>query len=539
MKKILVIRSARLKEVSFVINDLKDKYPISYISVLTQRGVIEKLKKNEKIDELIVHDKWKGKFNIFKMGIKEIKNIRDKRFDVAVVVHNNVDGRGYLHLDMLIYLTGAKEKIFYGLSGHSYRYTLSGVFFSGIRIVLELILLLSLPLLLSLFFFVNLLRKKNKKSSKEKVCMLLNNPAKYIFYDSRVIKEAKTLGNKGYEVVILVIDDGTKDLNRWNEFNVISVALYPHDLLSLCDLFLLREAIKQRADAYHSHDLNSLLAGYIASKINNARLIYDAHELWTGYGYCKQKLEAFKLKFLEKTLIKRVDRVLTVNDSIANELERKYNIKRPLILMNCASLNNCNNSRSIDLKRIGKGDKIILYIGVLGSGRGLEEVIESAKYIKEGSIVFMGYGELEEKLRRMAEELQLTSRIKLVKPVPSEKVVSVASTADVGIVPIKGISLSYYLCAPNKLFQCLLAGLPVVASNLPELRKIIKENDLGELFDPEDPKSIADAINNVLSKKERYDQIKENVKRIAKEKYNWERESLKLLRMYEELTRKN
>lgn len=103
-----------------------------------------------------------------------------------------------------------------------------------------------------------------------------------------------------------------------------------------------------------------------------------------------------------------------------------------------------------------------------------------------------------------------------------------------GVAPIKNAGLSYYYCSPNKVFECIAAGLPVAASNFPDLKQIVEGHKLGVTLDPASPRDIARAIDYVLSDKDRYEEMRRNALEAAKI-FNWENESRKLLALYEGL----
>jgi glycosyltransferase involved in cell wall biosynthesis len=148
----------------------------------------------------------------------------------------------------------------------------------------------------------------------------------------------------------------------------------------------------------------------------------------------------------------------------------------------------------------------------------------------------MGYGPSKyiDEFQEFALSNGVHLRVSFFGPVPVEEVTLYASTADLGIAPIENVCLSYYYSSPNKVFEYMSAGLPVVGSSFPELRKIIESYHLGRTFDPDDPEDIAKAINDVLSDSGRYEQMKRNAIEAAKI-FNWENESKKLLAFYRSL----
>ncbi len=135
------------------------------------------------------------------------------------------------------------------------------------------------------------------------------------------------------------------------------------------------------------------------------------------------------------------------------------------------------------------------------------------------------------KLNTIAKESKVDSRFSIYGPVPHYMVPLITKQADLGIAPIQNICLSYYFCAPNKVFEYLLGGIPVIGSNFPELEKLIKGYNVGYTFDPEEPTEISAAVEQVFQNQEEYMAMKERTKKAA-QNYNWENEAEKLLGLY-------
>ena len=267
-------------------------------------------------------------------------------------------------------------------------------------------------------------------------------------------------------------------------------------------------------------------------------MIYDSHELYTEMSTLSC-WERRLLKYCERYLIHRVDKVITVNQSIANELSKRYKISLPEVIMNCPVINNQKASpcENLLLKRLrlDKAVPIILYQGGFAPNRGLQNLILSAHYLNEGIIVLMGWGKLEQELKNLVKAENLNDKVMFLDPVPQEELLIHTRCATLGVIPFQFVGLNNYYATPNKLFEYIAAGLPVVASNFPELKRIIEGYNLGKTFNPEDPKDIAAAINDVLSDKARYEEMRKNALEAAKV-FNWENESKKLLAIYRNLS---
>src|SRR5262249_32945382 len=144
--------------------------------------------------------------------------------------------------------------------------------------------------------------------------------------------------------------------------------------------------------------------------------------------------------------------------------------------------------------------------------RGLENLIAAMALLPECSLVLMGYGQAQykESLKACASAARVADRVHYFGPVPSEEVAAHLSHADVGLAPIQNACLSYYYCSPNKVFEYIAGGIPVAASDFPELRRVVEGYGIGRTFDPEDPSQIARAIREILADPAEYARLKGN-----------------------------
>jgi glycosyltransferase involved in cell wall biosynthesis len=229
----------------------------------------------------------------------------------------------------------------------------------------------------------------------------------------------------------------------------------------------------------------------------------------------------------EGLLIKHTDLVMTVNEFIAEVLASRYSLKRhPQVVYNCPRA-----SLPIRHREERTTSKIALYQGQFTRDRGLDNLVKATDYLlPDVRLLLRGSGIIERELKALSVG---RTNVQFEKPVNASKLVSAASEADVGIIPYLPTNLNNYLASPNKLFEYIQAGLPIAASNTPFMRKVILENDIGMLFDSQDPRSIANAINSV-TRKDLLRRQRANLVSAAK-KYNWETESKKLLNTYESL----
>lgn len=374
--------------------------------------------------------------------------------------------------------------------------------------------------------------------------------------DSRVLREAKSLAKAGFDITILAIND--KNLPEFEIKNNIKIKrvlkmygpfIRPHLLRKRRSWLIEAAKLVQHevADVYHSHDFNTLFLGWYAASKNKARLIYDSHEYLLGikkmtkfknlFDRIFYPLFLFGWKLHEKFLIKKADVVITVNRVIAQALVKKYKIKKPYVIMNCEDIKPIKTSNILRKKfNISQNKKIILYQGGFAKGRGLFNLIKAMEFLPDNFIlVILGNGDIKEELKKLTKELKLNKKIIFVPAVSMEELPSYTTSADLGVLPYEKVSLNNYYCLPNKIFEYMSAGLPVVASNFPELKKIIQQEKIGYVFDETNPQDIADKIRLIFADRNSYLQMKENTLKTVENKYNWQKEAQKLIKIYEEV----
>ena len=304
----------------------------------------------------------------------------------------------------------------------------------------------------------------------------------------------------------------------------------------------LREAIGQKADVYHAHDFDTLMPAYLAARVNGAKLIYDSHELWLENDRLAPYLPLQKpaLWFLEKALARRADLTITVSDPIADELAIRYGIERPLVLVNCLPYTEVQPSKEIkDSMREFSDKKIAVFIGALTRNRGLEQLIESAQYLREAMVVIVGDGLFRQSLEEKVKEMQLGDKVRFLGWIPHKNLLTYIASADVGVEPTQSSCLSYRYALGNKLFEYLMAGLPIAVSDQPQRRQIVEKYGVGEVFDEKDPRSIAQAIDSIVSDEERYRVMRQRVLWAVSGEFNWEVQAKKLVEAYEKLFAKS
>jgi glycosyltransferase involved in cell wall biosynthesis len=313
---------------------------------------------------------------------------------------------------------------------------------------------------------------------------------------------------------------------------------YLHDCAYRCTETILA----LHPNVIHSHDLRTLSAGALAARRLKCRLVYDAHELETHTNYhTLPNFTKFWIARSERALSQRADAVVTVCDSIADWLRDNYHIRRPTVILNVPQL---TPDYTPDPSAFARGDvrselglasdvSLAIYVGAVTVDRGMTICVRALAYLPDVHFAAVGprYQITEAEMLKTARELGVSDRVHLVDPVPSETVVSFISTADCSIIPVQNVCLSYYFCLPNKLFESVMASVPVAAASLLELRRFLEQYDVGVLMDERDPAAVATAIRKILISPQKYRPPADVRRRIA-EKYGWAAQREKLVVLY-------
>jgi glycosyltransferase involved in cell wall biosynthesis len=242
--------------------------------------------------------------------------------------------------------------------------------------------------------------------------------------------------------------------------------------------------------------------------------------------------------------VRRTAALVTVNRSLEEILTRRYRPRRSLVLHNTPSRWTIPSPPQYVLRTelgLPPDAPIALFHGGFSAHRGLEEL--AAAVLQPGlervHAVYMGYGNMRGWLDAEAFEPRYGGRLHVLSAVPPERLLEWVVDADVGVVPTQMSTLNHYLSSPNKLFECLAAGVPVVASDFPEMRRVVindPDGPLGELCRPDDPADVARAIRGILalSPEARAD-LRRRCLKAAHERWNWETESRRLVSLYADL----
>ncbi len=254
------------------------------------------------------------------------------------------------------------------------------------------------------------------------------------------------------------------------------------------------------ARVYHAGDLYVLPALAAAARRHRGRLVFDARERYPYVaGTVGRPFRQHFWKLVEHRYIRRADLVLTVSDGIADHLVRDYGIAPPLVLYNAPEAPAVADPSASLRRRLALPDHIVifLYQGHLRSGRGCLPPLEALPDVPDAVLVYLGDGPLAPTIRERATALGVTDRVHLLPPVLPDALLAVTASADVGLVLLEDTCLNHRLALPNKLFEYLAAGVPVLAGDLPELRRVVETYGVGFVVDPASPGALAAAMRRL------------------------------------------
>lgn len=298
---------------------------------------------------------------------------------------------------------------------------------------------------------------------------------------------------------------------------------------------MINKAISIKADFYIANDLPTLPIVKACIEQNGGKFIYDAHEFFLGQDVFSKKQKE-NLEKIEKSIFPRVDFFITVNDDIRKLFFEKYGEKKSEIIFNATKCS-CEEKKYLhDLIGIDRNEKILLYQGGFIEKRKLENLIYISKYLNNSKLVMLGWGTTEKQLKKLAEDLGLLDeKVFFIPKISQKELISYTSSATIGIIPYDGYDLNTKYCTPNKLFEFVCAGIPIVYNdNLHTVDNIIKSYKIGFSIDVNDYENTAKQIDELVNDNDRLVKFRDNVK-ITREVLNWDNEKIKILNIFKDL----
>lgn len=294
-----------------------------------------------------------------------------------------------------------------------------------------------------------------------------------------------------------------------------------------------------RADAYHAHDLDTLLCAFLCARIRHRKLIYDSHELWIEWrrnGIKEWDEWIWWWKKIETRCVSYAHLMITVSDGIAEELRRLYDVGKPLVIRNCAPLRPVVHSNK--LRQRIQGDKhrpIVLYQGGFVGGRGLKEFVSAADFSPKADFVLMGKDSpYKEEIKACARRSK-NKNVQVLPSVPLDELWEYTLGADIGVVLTQPRCLSYALSEGNKVYEYMVAEIAIIASSIGSHKRLAEQTGGIAVVDPYNPRDIARAVNELSGNSAKMKAMGRHSRRWAETKYNSFMEMEKLRRAYDRL----
>ena len=303
-----------------------------------------------------------------------------------------------------------------------------------------------------------------------------------------------------YNIILPSSSNGLKKIIAFNrKAKIIIKQINPHIIIA-ADLFSLPAACSQ----------------------SRCRIIYDSREIYSQLPSPKrQKIKQIFWSLFENRYIYRTKHIFVTASSDMEFLKNKYGNLKISVLKNYPSISmkkNCKKHLK-NITGIKKDRRIFLYQGVLQYGRGIKTMITLLKYFDNADAVIIGDGDYKQELINFTNASDLIDRVYFINAVPYHELFKYTCGADIGFSLIRPIAISYINALPNKIFEYILCGIPVITSNLPEMQKVLLKHNIGHCVNLDDLDSQINAVNLIFNNRIN------NLEKIASNNFIWENQN--------------
>lgn len=374
---------------------------------------------------------------------------------------------------------------------------------------------------------------------------------KEVDHDARVLREAAALADAGHDVTVVHlpplpahvparvpngVEVRSATPRRWGRRRLPGQA---HRALFLVGF--VRILLRLEPEVIHVHDAGMLAPGLLGARLTGARLVYDSHELATGVQW-RTRAWALVVRALERLALPRCAAVVTVSGGIARTLAARYDLRRPPVVVRNVpdthppSAGDGGPAPDIrDLFAIGTAP-LVVHHGSAAPGRGCDALIHALARLPGVHLVLLGPENPVDvrRLRDAARSAGVTERVHVAERLPVVSVLGAVGQADVGVSLLEDTCENHRLALPNKVFDYLAAGVPIVVSDLPELGGLVRDLQVGAAARPGDADDIARALTEVLEARELDGGLQARVAAASAE-LRWSRERRVLEGLYDAL----
>ena len=301
-------------------------------------------------------------------------------------------------------------------------------------------------------------------------------------------------------------------------------------------------AVADPADIWHGMWAGSLPALNRLKGLHGGRTIYDSRDVFAhsrGFDRIDPVYRAMFRAF-ERRWARAADAVLTVNESYADILAHTLGIERPAVVMNCPERWIPPEPRPDNIRKalsLPATTRVVLYQGNLLTDRGIEQSMDAILEVPDACLVLMGYGAETARYTQSSARAPYLGRVFVLPAVSPAELLEWTASADVAVIAIQPSSLNHRYTTPQKLFEAMAAGVPVVASDLPGMSAIVRTTGCGVLCDPTSASAIARAIRELLDAgPDQRSAFRAAAIQAAHDRYNWEMQVGTLLDVYDDLS---
>jgi glycosyltransferase involved in cell wall biosynthesis len=360
--------------------------------------------------------------------------------------------------------------------------------------------------------------------------------------ERRIFNQVNSALNHGASVEIVALK--TPQLPKTSKLNKVKITrIYipfwrrgPLKFI-LFNIRLFISLLRSDYKVLHAHDIWVMPGSVCANFFKRRILVYDAHEFTCGLEIFQRKpFSGFLWSLAEWISIKKIDSLITINDWHQRLFQEKYeHIPMTTVIMNYPS--RADNMLGNQLRGFQNREEIVLFQGILKEGRGLRAIIKSMQDLDTGQMHIIGEGDLEEELRQFIRSSQLENIVQMKGKISWDKLLLETQKARAGLVLFEPLSENYNYAAPNKFFEYVMAGTPVIASAIPTFKEFNRQFEVAILVDPSNIEEISRAIQLLLTQEEKWNGYHQNCLE-AREKWNWEAQEMRLVKLYKELVSK-